>query len=137
MNKVFIDTSAWIMLINKGEKFHTQALNVYRHKLLNYLMVTSNLVIGETYTWLQRKAGTDLALDYLRSIQEKEALKQLNIIFSDAKIENQAFQILNRFKEHAFSYVDAVSFAIMKKEHIKDAFAYDKHFQIAGFRLLT
>jgi len=29
--------------------------------------------------------------------------------------------------------VDAISFSIMKKEGIKEAFAFDKHFAIAGF----
>jgi len=32
-----------------------------------------------------------------------------------------------------FSYTDAVSFVIMKKQKIKKAFSFDKHFQTMGF----
>jgi predicted nucleic acid-binding protein len=33
-------------------------------------------------------------------------------------------------------FVDCLSFALMRRHRIKTAFAFDRHFEIAGFKLL-
>jgi hypothetical protein len=43
---------------------------------------------------------------------------------------------LDRFADQPFSLVDAVSFEVMRREKIDLAFAFDRHFEVAGFRLL-
>jgi len=48
-------------------------------------------------------------------------------------LEQQAYQILERFSDHAFSFVDATSFALMRQERLRHAFAFDVHFRTAGF----
>lgn len=47
-----------------------------------------------------------------------------------------AFLNKNEF-HHLFSYADAVSFALMQKEKINDAFTYDRHFLTAGFTTIN
>ena len=41
-----------------------------------------------------------------------------------------------RFSDQAFSLVDAVSFEVMRRNKVTHAFAFDRHFAIAGFELL-
>jgi len=48
-------------------------------------------------------------------------------------MEAQAVVILRRYKDQDFSYVDAVSFAVMQQREISEAFAFDHHFTTAGF----
>ena len=48
----------------------------------------------------------------------------------------QARVLLRRFAEHPFSYVDACSFAVMRRLRLRRAFALDVHFEVAGFELL-
>jgi predicted nucleic acid-binding protein len=43
---------------------------------------------------------------------------------------------LARYPDQPFSFTDAVTFALMRRERIRDAFAYDHQFVVAGFRLL-
>lgn len=43
---------------------------------------------------------------------------------------------LGRFSDQAFSLVDALSFELMRREGLDRAFAFDHHFEIAGFELL-
>jgi predicted nucleic acid-binding protein len=50
-----------------------------------------------------------------------------------AEHEAQAYAILRQYRDHAFSYVDATSFAFMYSAGITDAFAFDAHFRVAGF----
>ena len=48
-------------------------------------------------------------------------------------IERQAYEILARFSDHPFSFVDATSFALMRENRMRHAFAFDTHFRAAGF----
>ena len=42
-------------------------------------------------------------------------------------------EILRKYSDQDFSYTDAVSFAIMRRQRIRKAFCFDKHFATAGF----
>lgn len=53
--------------------------------------------------------------------------------FVDRDLERRAFTILERYRDHAFSFVDATSFAVMRAGRIRHAFAFDAHFATAGF----
>ena len=54
-----------------------------------------------------------------------------NLVVSDW--EDTATAILRRYAAHAFSYADAVSFAVMRGRGIADTFTFDRHFLAAGF----
>lgn len=137
MNKlVFVDTSAWIMLLNKAETHHQAAVETY-NEMSKATLVVSNLVVGETYTWLRKKSGYDKGLLFLKVIAEKNELNQLKIIYSEPVLEKQAIQLLEKYREHEFSYADAVSFCIMQNLGVKQAFTYDRHFIIAGFDIVN
>ncbi len=132
--KVFVDTSAWIMLINKSEQQHSEAVNIYS-LLQDVKLVTSNYVLSETYPWLRKRNSFKSAYSFLQSIWRKAELNQLDLIYAAPVLEKQAGQLLYKYAEHEISYADAVSFAIMKNMGIKTAFAYDKHFSTAGFSI--
>lgn len=136
MNKAFIDTSAWIALLNKDEISHEEAVKIYKQKLKGYHLYTSNMVVGETYTWLRRKAGPGLSLQFLESVEKKAKLNQITLIYSNAILEETARSTLKKYQDQTFSYVDAVSFAIMMNHKIARAFAYNQHFITAGFSLI-
>jgi predicted nucleic acid-binding protein len=44
---------------------------------------------------------------------------------------------IHRFHDQRISLTDAVTFALMKRERLTHAFAYDDDFTVAGFQLLT
>jgi uncharacterized protein len=133
--RIFIDTSAWIMLLNKSESGHQEAVRIYEN--LNRIgLITSNLIIGETYTWLRIKTGFQAAFGFLQTISRKAELRQIEIIYANALLEQQATLTLEKYADQRFSYADAVSFCIMQNLKIKKAFAYDQHFITAGFQLV-
>lgn len=135
MNKgIFVDTSAWIMLLNRSEQQHEEAKQLYR-QLNNGKLVVTNLVIGETYTWLRIKVGFREAANFLSAMQRKVEIEQLEVVYSDYNLEQDAVLLLQKYRDHDFSYTDAVSFVVMKNRGLKSAFAYDSHFITAGFIL--
>ncbi len=128
---IFVDTSAWIMLLNRTEKSHSEAVALYE-SLGNVTLLVTNYIISETYTWLRKKSGFVAAYSFLESMKRKVVLNQMVIVYSDDSLENEAFKLLDKFKDHKLSHADAVSICAMKRLKVKDVFAYDHHFIIAG-----
>jgi hypothetical protein len=132
--EVFVDSGAWIALSDTRDKYHEAAKGQFRTLVEERVsLFTTNLVIAEVYTIIRRTGGYDPAMRFLRSIRESVRLK---VIFSDRFLEDQAGEILRKYKDQDFSLVDAVSFALMQDLEIEEAFAFDRHFTIAGFRLI-
>jgi len=61
------------------------------------------------------------------------AVKILPCELSDLE---HAWQYFQRSDLHKLSAVDATSFVIMKRMGIRIAYAFDRHFAMAGFRLV-
>jgi len=129
--EIFIDTGAFFALQVRDDLHYEEAKKVFP-KLLPYYdaLVTSNLVISETYTLLRMAQGFQAAWKFIETIGKSP---RLQIIYSDQALENEALKILAQFSEHNFSFTDGVSFALMKKAKILHTFAFDVHFKIAGF----
>ena len=62
--------------------------------------------------------------------------KKLERMYVTEHLEQQAYGILEQYSEHAFSFVDATSFALMRQARIRHAFAFDVHFRTAGFPII-
>jgi len=54
-------------------------------------------------------------------------------LFITEQVERQAYELLERFADHPFSFVDATGLALMRQQRIRHAFAFDAHFAAAGF----
>ena len=129
---IFVDTSAWIALAVEDDRHHGEAVAVFP-KLLKRGLVTTNLVVAETYIVLRRAAGYRAAISFLELVGASHRIKKL---YSDPRLEDEAERILRHYPDQDFSFVDAVSFAAMKRERIEEAFAFDRHFLIMGFRTM-
>jgi predicted nucleic acid-binding protein len=51
--------------------------------------------------------------------------------------EEKAKGIIGRYTDKTFSYTDTTSFAVMERLGIREAFAFDPHFQQYGLKLLA
>lgn len=134
-HEVFVDASAWIALSDTGDKYHNMAKSAFRQMAdERFSLVTTNLVISETYIIVQRTAGHAQAIRLLKSLQGSPRLTKL---YSDANLESMAEDILERYADQDFSYVDAVSFVVMRERGMSQAFTFDRHFLIMGFEMLS
>jgi predicted nucleic acid-binding protein len=51
----------------------------------------------------------------------------------DVATESEAWRWLRRHDEREYSFVDATSFAFMRRRRIREALAFDGDFNAAGF----
>jgi predicted nucleic acid-binding protein len=133
--EIFVDSGAWIAVNVEPDVHHGRASALLRH-LTNQrrFLVTTNLIVAESYEAIRRVGGITVAIRFLDLIADSPRLLR---IYSDSSLEQDAEGILRRYHDQRFSYVDAVSFAVMRDRAISEAFAFDRHFETAGFALVT
>jgi predicted nucleic acid-binding protein len=128
---VFVDTEAWFAIQVSDDAHHGAARQLFPVIVERCRsLVTSNLVIGETYTLLRITKGYREAKQFLDTQAHSKKLERSVVT---GHLEQQAYTILEQFSEHAFSFVDATSFALMRQARLRHAFAFDTHFRAAGF----
>ena len=128
---IFVDTSAWVALADKDDVHHIDAASIYPSLLKTQKgLITSNLVIAEAYILILKELGHPAAIHFLGRLKASPRILR---IFSNEETESEAETILKRYSDQEFSYTDAVSFVIMKRQNLRKAFSFDKHFVTAGF----
>ncbi len=132
--ELFVDTSAWYPIVVKSHPDHVACTSALQEAVANgFRIVTTNLILAETYVLLSRRVGREPALFFLETVRESPNL----IVTSDADLETVALHDwLIPFEDQDFSLTDAVNFAVMKERGIKPALTLDHHFAVAGFEML-
>ncbi len=126
---IFVDTSFWVALRNRRDSNHSLALQLFDSHAARGL-VTSNHVLGETWTCLRRKAGHAASVGFLDAVEHSHTLQVLRV---DPNMEEEALVWLRRHDEREYSFVDATSFALMRATKVWEALAFDGDFSAAGF----
>jgi predicted nucleic acid-binding protein len=133
--KVFIDTSALYAIADKKDENHQESKTLYE-KLLSkrVTFLITDYIIAECTTLIRRRLGYLKSVDFLDLIEESEALGLFEIVFVERAIFKKAKQILRDMKSEKLSLVDAISFAAMRHKKVFEYFAFDRHFDEAGFK---
>ncbi len=123
-----VDTSFWVALLLPRDRNHDQAKSLWGADA-SPLLVT-NHVAGETWTFLRRKAGHSTAVVFLDALEQSSRAVLTHV---DESTEAEARRWLRRRDEREYSFVDAVSFATMRRKRLSEALAFDGDFTAAGF----
>lgn len=132
--RVFVDTSAWYALSDASDANHQVATEFLKQAMADYQsLVTSNHVIGETYTLLRVRLGHSQTIAFLNRLRQSPRVER---IYISPKWEEEAYSLLEKYYDQDFSFVDATSFIAMRALGIKDVFSFDRHFLAVGFKLV-
>jgi len=107
---------------------HSAAVAAWRAK--GSPVVTTNHVIGETWTLMRTRLGAAHAVAFLDAVTTSP---RVTIHHVDDPTEAKAWEWLRRHRERPYSFVDATSFALMRRLRIREALTYDSDFAVAGF----
>ncbi len=122
----FADTSFWIAFFRSRDRHHQEARELWLAD--QGPIVTSNLVVGETWTFINRREGHPAAVRFLDRLNRSPRVAVRAITDS---IEQDAWRWLRR--ERGYSFVDGTSFTLMRKAKIVEALAFGGDFSAAGF----
>lgn len=130
-NTIFVDTSGWYASIVRRDQMHELAkmfLRKNQHKL-----ITTDYILDETVTLLQSRVGHDIAIRFIDFLTTSD---QVNLVYCNEALIRQTIDFFRNRPDKNWSFTDCSSFVFMKKHEISTAFAFDNHFEQAGFRLL-
>jgi predicted nucleic acid-binding protein len=126
---IFVDSSFWIAEAVPRDSRHAEAATLaQRHSGAN--LITTNLVLAETWTFMRRRAGHEWAMRWLDTVLSAPRIALERI---DETLEGTSWAWLRAHDERPYSFVDATSFALMRKLRIREALAFDGDFAAAGF----
>ena len=114
------------------DRRNSQAVQIGESLGSNEQILTSNLVVGETWTVLRRKDSHRTAVDFLERVDLLEDHGRLLLHRVTVEQELAAWAWLRRHDERVYSFVDATSFRIMRDRRMREAFAFDQDFEAAG-----
>jgi predicted nucleic acid-binding protein len=129
MSVVFIDTSAFLAILDADDDFHAEAKKTWGELLLSGSpLATSNYILVETCALVQHRLG----LKAIRVFQE-DIVPLLSIRWVDSGIHSAASNALLAANRKKLSLVDCSSFEVMRHGAIKRAFTFDNHSREQGF----
>ena len=129
----FADTSWWVAWSLPDDHHHAVALAALDGVGPNEQLLSSDLVVGETRTFLRRKAGHPVAVGLLDRIEALAAANRMVVHKVTEQQTSSAWKWLRRHDERAYSFVDATSFQVMRDRRLREALAFDGDFSAAGF----
>ena len=134
--RVLADTSALLALSRRQDQYHARAVEIAeRHLATGGRFLSTTLVLGELYSHLLYLRGPRGARDVLTHLLEDPMHEWMDV--NAALVREASVRWLERFADQRFSLVDAASFEVMRRENLTQAFAFDHHFEVAGFELFN
>jgi len=133
VNAVFADTSGLLALLSTTDDNHARAKRAFANlRTRQALLVSTSYVLVETYALVGRRLG----LDAVRSFRADFA-PLIDVAWVDEALHNAGIDLLFDRRKRLLSLVDAVSFIVMRRRSVAEAFAIDLHFDQEGFSLVT
>jgi predicted nucleic acid-binding protein len=133
--RAFVDTGAFAALYKAEDEHSAEAHALWKHfQKSNPILYTSNYVVSETIILLRVRAGFSVAERFGDDIFSSSAVRIFRV---NEHHESQAWSLFKKYSDHDFSFVDCCSFVVMRDMKINSAFAFDHHFTIMGFELLS
>lgn len=129
---LFIDTAAFLAILNANDRHHPSARQCWEHILhSDFVLFSSNYVILETTALLQNRFGIEAV-----RLFESNILPVLEVHWIDEMIHKQAMSALLAANRRDLSLVDCTSFEIMREIGLGEVFTFDEQFREQGFGLI-
>ena len=133
MEKIFIDTSAWVALFVRNDKNHKKAAAIFEYiKQAQMAVYTSDYVVDETITTILVRSGHKDSVVTGHALLRSQIIK---IIYVVPEYFEHTWNSYQKYKDKKFSFTDVSSFTVMEDLKIEKAFAFDDHFRQAGIAL--
>ncbi len=129
---IFVDTSALFSVLDADDRCHHKARKIWVELVSSEAnLVSDNYIMVETIALVQNRLGIKAVAAIVDDI-----LPVIHIEWVDEDIHKTAIAALRAASRRGLSFVDCVSFEIMRKHGLKTAFTFDSHFREQGFQCM-
>ncbi len=129
MTTIFIDTSAFIALLDSDDRQHESAVRTWQRLLEDdHDLICNNYALVEAYSLIQRRYG----MQALRNFQEN-AVPFVDVDWLGPEQHEAAVSALLTANRRDLSLVDCACMETMRRLGVRTIFAFDPHFTELGF----
>jgi len=134
VRKLFVDTAGWVACADRNDRAHGKCV-VSRDAELRAgaVLLTTDYVVDETLTLLRLRLGLAAAREWWGRISASRRVVMAEV---DHGLREDALHWFFRYEDKEFSFTDCTSFALMKREKLREALTTDRHFEQAGFQMV-
>ncbi|MBU4272253.1 MAG: PIN domain-containing protein [Planctomycetes bacterium] len=131
MKLVFVDSSYYVALFNRTDRFHERATQLAR--TLKHRPIATEFVLLEVGNICSRGKGRELFGDLLRRLRRNP---KVIIVPASRELFQRGYELYAGRRDKDWSLTDCTSFVVMKERGLTDALTTDRHFEQAGFTML-
>ena len=129
---IYVDTSAFLALINADDPNHDQAMQTWEQLIEGeQKLICNNYVLVESIALIQRRVGMEAV-----SILHNDIIPFIKVEWLDEELHNAIVKAVLKTNRRQISLVDNASFDTMQRRNIDTAFAFDSHFPDKGFKVI-
>lgn len=128
-NEVLFDTSGFFALVDERDPVHARAVALLAKQAGRMRPVSTEWIVGETCTLLIARQRPHLVARFLDYLDRSAALTLVN---PDAALLASAKSLIGRQADQGYSFVDCLSFGLMRERRMREALTTDDHFRKAG-----
>ena len=134
MREIVADTSALYALIDADDLHHAEAVDFLRGELDEITLIVLETTLFETITLTKSRLGQTVAAKALHSIETSPRMRVARL---SAEQLAQTWAFFDQYAEKAWSPFNCAFLAFAQAHGIREAFAFDRHFeQMAGAGLI-
>jgi predicted nucleic acid-binding protein len=129
---VFVDATAWIAIASPKDENHEPASEYIQEAAdSGILLFTTRFIFAETLIFIRKRVSVEKAIEFGEYLLESPQVKMLEI---QPELHEKTWEIFKKYRDwRDLSYVDCLSFVVMKNSGINTAFAFDDDFRRFGF----
>ena len=135
MKSTFVDTSAFVALVDRKDRNHGAAKRTLKALArARTPLITSAYVADEVITLLRMRLGHATAVEAGEALLRSRWCRLLEV---DHATRESAWNAFVRYDDQAFSFTECTSFALMRALDADEAFTFDRSdFNAAGFTVV-
>jgi predicted nucleic acid-binding protein len=115
---ILVDTGAWYAVADSSDRHHEIARRFYAEHAGRTPLVTTDLILAESWTLLSSHLGRQAAFTFWEALRETRT----PILTAEQTDLEAAWHILQAYPDQSFSLVDCTTFAIMERFAITEVF---------------
>lgn len=131
MERLFVDTSAWLAFANRADRHHAAVKGVLRE--YEGRLVTTNWIFDETVTVAQVRLSHAAALLMGDLLRDPDVADLVRVTSID---ERAAWTLFAQRGDKGYSFTDCTSFVVMRRLGMQVAGTLDADFAREGFRVV-
>jgi predicted nucleic acid-binding protein len=136
MPGALVDASGWLALLMADHDRHPEVRQVLADLTrAGTALATTNYILDEAATDLRRHCGLVVSLRFLVSLEQAQAVHRLRLLWVDQRAHEEAWRLLQQYRELPLSFTDATTAAVARANRIEQIVGTDPNFAEIGFRV--